>query len=119
VVIEGNGMVLDVDGQSMKCLPDQVVRFSGDATTFARLVDGPVVDLGLMTVRGSVSGTMNVAYPGDVVQCDVLVSNGQSVFEDENGLRYILEANDALLDARGHRLVLQSGRAISIKVETL
>jgi environmental stress-induced protein Ves len=119
VVIEGNGMVLDVDGQSMKCLPDQVVRFSGDATTFARLVDGPVVDLGLMTVRGSVSGTMNVAHPGDVVQCDVLVSNGQSVFEDENGLRYILEANDALLDARGHRLVLQSGRAISIKVETL
>ena len=119
VVIEGNGMVLVVDGQSMKCLPDQFVQFSGDATIFARLVDGPVVDLGLMTVRGSVSGTMNVAHPGDVVQCDVLVSNGQSVFEDAIGHRYMLEANDALLDVRGHHLVLKSGTAISIRINSL
>ena len=119
VVVDGKGMVLDVDGQSMKCLPDQFVQFSGDATTFARLVDGPVVDLGLMTVRGSVSGTMNVAHPGDVVQCDVLVSNGQSVFEDAIGHRYMLEANDALLDVRGHHLVLKSGTAISIRINSL
>lgn len=119
VVIEGNGMVLDVDGKSLECLPGQVVQFSGDATTFARLVDGPVVDLGLMTVRGSVSGTMNVAHPGDVVQCDVLVSNGQSVFEDAIGHRYMLEANDALLDVRGHHLVLKSGTAISIRINSL
>ena len=119
VVIEGNGMVLDVDGKSLECLPGQVIQFSGDATTFARLVDGPVVDLGLMTVRGSVSGTMNVAHPGDVVQCDVLVSNGQSVFEDAIGHRYMLEANDALLDVRGHSLVLKSGTAISIRINSL
>ena len=119
VVIDGNGMVLDVDGQSIKCLPNQVVQFSGDATTFARLVDGPVVDLGLMTLRSSVSGSMNVAHAGDVVQCDVLVSNGQSVLEDAIGHRYMLEANDALLDVRGHHLVLKSGTAISIRINSL
>ena len=119
VVVDGKGMVLNIDGKSMKCLPDQVVQFSGDATTFARLVDGPVIDLGLLTVRGSVSGTMNVAHPGDVVQCDVLVSNGQSVFEDAIGHRYMLEANDALLDVRGHHLVLKSGTAISIGINSL
>ncbi len=52
VVIEGAGMDLDVDGTELKCLPGRVVEFSGDSTTSARLVDGPVVDLGLMVRRG-------------------------------------------------------------------
>lgn len=118
VVIEGNGMVLEVDGVSVECLPGQVIRFSGDSVTLARLVDGPVVDLGLMTVRGSVSGSMNVIDYGVVFESDVVVSIGQAEFEDENGQHYVLEANDALLDARGHRLMLQSGAAISIKLES-
>ena len=119
VVIQGNGIMLDVAGKSVNCHPGQVVQFSGDAITFSRLVDGPVVDLGLMTLRNSVSGSMNVAHAGDVVQCDVIVSNGRSVFEDENGNQYMLEANDALLDVRGQHLVLKSGTAISIKIESL
>ena len=86
VVIEGNGMVLDVDGISMECMPNQVVQFSGDSTTFARLVDGPVVDLGLMTVCGSVTGSMIVVVDvGNVVESDLLVAIGDAVFEDENG----------------------------------
>jgi environmental stress-induced protein Ves len=119
VVIEGNGIVLDVDSITMECLPGQVVQFSGDAITFARLVDGPIVDCGLMTVRGSVSGSMDVVDYGVVFESDVIVSIGQAVFQDENGQHYVLEVNDALLDARGHQIVLQSGRAICIKVETL
>jgi environmental stress-induced protein Ves len=119
VVIEGNGIVLDVDRITMECLPGQVVQFSGDAITFARLVDGPIVDCGLMTVRGSVSGSMDVVDYGVVFESDVIVSIGQAVFQDENGQHYVLEVNDALLDARGHQIVLQSGRAICIKVETL
>jgi environmental stress-induced protein Ves len=119
VVIEGNGMVLKVGGESVECWPGRVVRFSGDSTTFARLVDGPVVDLGLMTVRDSVIGSMVViADAGDVIETDVLVAVGEAAFEDENGQHYVLEANDALLDARGHRLMLQSGAAISIKLES-
>ena len=70
-----------------------------------------------MTVRGSVSGSMNVVNYGVVFESDVVVSIGQAEFEDENGQHYVLEANDALLDARGHRLMLQSGAAISIKLE--
>jgi environmental stress-induced protein Ves len=119
VVIEGSGMMLDIDGKSVECLPSRVIRFSGDAITFAQLVDGPVVDLGLMTVRGSVSGSMNVIDYGVVFESDVIVSIGQVAIEDENGQHYVLEAKDALLDARGHQLVLQSGAAIGIKVESL
>ena len=119
VVIEGNGMVLEVDGESVKCLPGQVVRFSGDSATFARLVDGPVVDLGLMTVCGSVTGSMIVVVDvGNVVESDLLVAIGDAVFEDENGKNYRLGSKDALLNVRGHQLVLLGGMAIAIQVNS-
>ena len=120
VVIEGNGMVLDVDGKSVECMPSQVVRFSGDSITFARLVDGSVVDLGLMTTRGSIIGSMVViADAGDVVESDVLVAVGEAAFEDKNGNHYILGSKDALLDVRGYQLVLLSGIAIAMQVKSL
>ena len=119
VVIEGNGMVLEVDGESVECLPGQVVRFSGDSTTFARLIDKPVVDLGLMTVRGSVTGSMIVVVDvGNVVESDVLVAIGDAVFGDENGRQYRLGIKDALLDVKGHQLVLLSGTAIAFQVKS-
>jgi len=119
LVIEGNGMVLEVGGESVECWPGRVVRFSGDSTTFARLVDGPVVDLGLMTVRDSVIGSMVViADAGDVIETDVLVAIGDTVFEDEHGRQYRLGIKDALLDGRGHQLSLLSGLAIAIQVNS-
>jgi len=120
VVIEGNGMVLNVDSESVKCEPGQVVRFSGDSTTFARLVDGPVVDLGLMTVRGLVTGSMVVVGDvGDVVESDAFVAIGDAAFENKNGEPYILGSKDALLDVRGHQLALLSGLAIAVHVKAL
>ena len=120
VVIEGNGMVLEVDGESVECLPGRVIRFSGDSTTVARLVDGPVVDLGLMTVRGSVIGSIVVvADAEDVIKSDVIVAVGDAAFEDKNGKRYILRSKDALLDMRGHQLVLLNGTAVAMQVKAL
>ena len=119
VVIEGNGMVLNVDDESVKCMPGQVVRFSGDSVTIARLVDGPAVDLGLMTVRGSVTGSMLVVVDvGDVTDSNVIVAIGDAVFGDENGRQYRLGINDALLDVKGHQLVLLSGTAIAFQVKS-
>lgn len=119
VVLTGNGMVLDVDGESIECLPDRVVRFSGDSTTFARLIDGPVSDLGLMSVRGSATSSMTVvAGVGEVIECDVLVATRDAVFEDEDGKSYRLESRDALLGVSGHHMVLLSGTAIAIRLNT-
>jgi len=120
VVIEGNGMVLKIDGESVKCLPGRVVRFSGDSTTFARLVDGPVADLGLMTTRGSIIGSMVViADVGEVIKSDVVVAIGDAAFKDEIGKNYRLGTKDAFLDVRGHQLVLLSGTAIAMQVKSL
>ena len=120
VVIEGNGMVLDVDGKSVECMPSQVVRFSGDSTTFARLVDGAVVDIGLMTVRGTIAGSMVVITDaGDEFASDVTVAVGDAVLETADGKHYRLGNKDALLDVRGHQLVLLSGMAIAMQTKSL
>jgi environmental stress-induced protein Ves len=120
VVINGEGMTLSIDGEIVECPPGRVVRFSGDSVTIAQLVDGPVVDLGLMTVRGSVIGSMVViADAGDVAESDVIVAVGEAAFEDKNGKHYILGSKDALLDVRGYQLVLLSGTAIAMQVKSL
>ena len=119
VVIEGKGMTLSIDGEIVECPPGRVVRFSGDSTTFARLIDKPVVDLGLMRVCGSVTGSMIVVVDvGNVVESDLLVAIGDAVFEDENGKNYRLKSKDALLNVRGHQLVLLGGTAIAFQVNS-
>jgi len=110
VVIEGNGMVLEVDGESVECLPGQVVRFSGDSTTFARLVDGPVVDLGLMTVRGSVAGSMSiVADVGDNLGSRVVVALSEKVEIGVEGFSHVLDRLDAVIQKDGSAMCLISG----------
>jgi len=110
VVIEGNGMVLAVDGESIECLPGQVVRFSGDSTTFARLVDGPVVDLGLMTVRGSVAGSMSiVADVGDNLGSRVVVALSEKVEIGVEGFSHVLDRLDAVIQKDGSAMCLISG----------
>ena len=119
VVINGEGMTLSIDGEIVECHPGQVVRFSGDSVTIARLVDGPVVDLGLMTVRGLVTGSMVVVGDvGDMVESDAVVAIGDAAFEDKNGRQYRLGINDALLGVRGYPLVLLGGTAIAIQVNS-
>ena len=110
VVIEGNGMVLDVDCKSVECMPSQVVQFSGDSITFARLVDGPVVDLGLMTVRGSVAGSMSiVADVGDNLGSRVVVALSEKVEIGVEGFSHVLDRLDAVIQKDGSAMCLISG----------
>jgi environmental stress-induced protein Ves len=120
VVIDGNGMVLEVDGKTVDCLPGQVVSFSGDSTTSARLIDGPIVDVGLMTVKGLYAGSMFVVTGvGSVIESDLIVAIGDTNLEDESGGRHGLETMDALLGVERRRMVLLNGMAIAIKINLL
>ena len=110
VVIEGNGMVLDVDGNSLECMPGQVVRFSGDSTTFAHPVDGPVVDLGLMMVRGSIAGSMSIVVDtGDLLSSSVIVALSEKVEIDIAGYSHVLDRLDAVIQVDKSALCLNSG----------
>ena len=108
VIVEGNGMVLDVDGKSEKCLPGQVVQFSGDSTTFAQLIAGPIVDLGLMTVMGSATGLMSVATEaGELPGSRVIVALSEKVEIEIEGSSHLLDRLDAVIqeDEKGACLI--------------
>jgi len=120
VVIDGKGMVLEVDGKTVESLFGQVVSFSGDAKTFTRLIDGPIVDIGLMTSRGLSTGSLSViAGAGSVIESDLIVAIGDSVLEDESGVHHRLETMDALLGLERSRMVLLNGMAIAIQMKSL
>lgn len=120
VVVEGDGMVLEVDGKTVECLPSQVVAFSGDADAYARLIDGPAVDVGLMTTRDVFAGSLFVVTSvGDVIESDLIVAIGDTVLEEESGVHHGLQTKDALVDVQRRRMVLRKGSAIAIRVEAL
>jgi hypothetical protein len=60
-----------------------------------------------------------IADVGDVIESDVIVAVGEAIFEDKNGKHYVLGSKDALLDVRGHQLVLLGGTAIAMQVKSL
>ncbi|MFJ9447494.1 HutD family protein [Kitasatospora sp. NPDC101235] len=61
-LVEGAGMALTVDGtERLVDAPFLPFAFSGDATTDCRLVAGPVVDFNVMTRRGRVEATVDLA----------------------------------------------------------
>lgn len=63
-VIDGEGVVLSVDGVEHSCsTAGEPLAFSGDADTRSRLIDGPTRDLNLM-LRG-VAGAMRSVVPGE------------------------------------------------------
>lgn len=70
-IIEGGGMVLDVDGAEASLAPGEPFVFSGDAKVDARLAAGGILDLNIMTRRGRfthtvqrVSGGMDIPASG-------------------------------------------------------
>ena len=120
VIIDGMGMVLEVDGKTVESLFGQVVSFSGDSTTSARLIDGPIVDIGLMTSRGLSTGSLSViAGAGSVIDADLIVAIGDTDVEDESGRHHRLESMDALLGVERRRTVLLNGMAIAIQMKSL
>ncbi|GHF81199.1 histidine utilization protein HutD [Kitasatospora xanthocidica] len=61
-LVEGAGMALTVDGVEQRVdTPYRPFPFSGDATTDCRLLAGPVVDFNVMTRRGRVEATVDLA----------------------------------------------------------
>ena len=95
-LLEGDGLVLTIDGNMVMCRRGEVVDFSGDAHTHAALTKGPVVDLNVMSRLG-VERTMRiVAAPASIEDFDCLVALDDVVVEFE-GRAESLAARDALV----------------------
>ena len=110
LIISGGDMVLDVGGKIVICKPGEVAVFAGDIATTAKLVDGPIVDLNLMTVRGKASGVMtHITRPGLLPKAEMLVcvSDTAEIIVDDQPMT--LHHQDAFLDASSNQIKLISG----------
>jgi len=115
LIISGGEMVLDVGGETVICKPGEVAVFAGDIATTAKLVDGPIVDLNLMTVRGKASGVMtHIKRPSLLPSAEMLVAVSEIAEITVDGENILLQHQDAFLDASNNQITLVSGTVAHI-----
>lgn len=111
-LIEGEGLVLTIDGNMVACRRGEVVDFSGDAHTHAALTSGPVVDLNVMARAGSERTMQIVAAPASITGFDCVVALDGVVVEVE-GQTELLATRDALMG--GGPVQLRSGSVAVVR----
>ena len=117
LIIGGGEMVLNVGGQIVVCKPGEVANFAGDISTTAKLTDGPIVDLNLMTVRGKSSGTMtHITTPGQLSPCMMVVAVSKVAKILVDGVLTEMQHQDAFLQASDHTIKLVSGSVAHITI---
>ncbi|MBM3806449.1 MAG: HutD family protein [Actinobacteria bacterium] len=119
LIISGGEMILNVGDQTVICRPGEVAQFAGDVPTTAKLVDGPIVDLNLMTVRGKASGKMtHMTEPGQLAPCAMLVAVSALAEITVDNEPVSLQHQDALLDALDCTVHLVSGSVAHITLNS-
>lgn len=113
-LIEGDGLVLTIDGNMVGCRPGEVVRFAGYSHTHAALTQGPVVDLNVMS-REDAPITMSIVHGPStsegfaalvaITECAVVV----------DGVEQALQPQDALLGSEAS-VQLTRGTAAVIRL---
>lgn len=93
-VIDGAGLDLDFGGGTIALPPGQPLSFPGEAQVSARLTDGAITDLNVMTRRGVLSHHLAVLAAGEAVPAG---THALIAIEDGGGLA----AGDTLLAQDG------------------
>ena len=111
-LIEGEGLVLTIDGNMVDCRIGEIVRFAGYSHTHAALTRGPVVDLNVMSREDALMAMSVVTGPGDIhhFRCVVAIVECVVVMNDET---VTLHPRDALVDGTSP-VYLQRGTAAVI-----
>lgn len=116
-ILDGAGIELSLDQQSPLVITGQPCSFPGDTPAVARLIDGPVTDLNVMTRRTKLThrvtairadGTADfvVRSPTALLYCH----SGEVLIEDEYAAPFELKAGDTLLvEAQPSSLRLNAG----------
>ena len=122
-VIEGGGLVLDVDGRMLALdAASPPLAFPGDVTVGARLTGGPIRDLNLMARRGawrvrarrmSVMGATEVAARAEVTL--VLALDPLRIVRPGGAID--LEPLDAVMLENGHSNLSLEGRGRTVIAE--
>lgn len=109
MVIDGAGVILDVDGVDHTLGPMEPFTFSGDVVTCARLIDGPTRDINVMTRRDAVTADVSVVPVTARTNRDVLVAQDEEVLvlvaSGQVSVREVVSTleDPEMIDVRGAR----------------
>jgi environmental stress-induced protein Ves len=108
-VADGNGVILTIDGVPTTCALGSVTRFMGDSEVHARLIDGPMRALNLMTMNDD-SVSLKVLGGGSMSHSAlaVVAIGGEAeveVLRQSANLRVL----DAVLDLSHSSVVIHRG----------
>jgi environmental stress-induced protein Ves len=112
-LIDGDGLVLTIDGNMVGCHPGHVVRFAGYSHTHAALTQGPVVDLNVMSREDAPMTTSIVRGPTTIESCAALVAIS-TCHVGYDGREEHPQPRDALIGSI-HSVQLMSGTAAVIR----
>ena len=108
-VAEGNGVILTIDGVPTTCALGSVTRFMGDSEVRARLINGPMRALNLMTMNDD-SFVLRIFREG------ATISSALAIVAIESGASLVVGGEpmnigilDALLDLVDAEVVVKSG----------
>lgn len=108
-VADGNGTELTIDGVRHLCPPRSITPFEGDAVVHARLLDGPMRALNLMT-RGGDTSWLRVVMPGQSVTDGMAVTAICGSAEIEvDGTSVSLLNLDSVIELTGATIDVKSG----------
>jgi environmental stress-induced protein Ves len=96
-LIDGDGLVLTIDGNMVACRRGEVVRFAGYSHTHAALTHGPVVDLNVMSREDAPMSMTIVGAPSEIRDCRCIVAIDECTLVVE-GETITLGPRDALVD---------------------
>lgn len=122
LVLEGDGIDLSVAGQADVRIDRETIHsFPGDQTTSARLVAGPIVDLNVMSRRGTTAHSVRRVK---VAQSQDFIVSTQTIFVVEQGEIEIasaspvtLMAHDAIIvDAHMPMLTLSANQSTRVVI---
>ncbi|MFD4476493.1 HutD family protein [Streptomyces sp. NPDC058471] len=78
-LVEGDGMVLTVDGTPQRVEPLSPFAFSGDAVTDCRLESGAVRDMNVMTRRGRATGQVQMVTVAAAQGAELTCAAGETL----------------------------------------
>lgn len=78
-LVEGEGMVLTVDGGSQRVAPLSPFTFSGDAATDCRLEAGAVRDMNVMTRRGRATAHVRIVALASAQATEMACAEGETL----------------------------------------
>jgi environmental stress-induced protein Ves len=116
-VADGNGVVLNINGEDHRCEPGSITKFRGDDEVFATLIDGPMRALNLMVRDGAAEKHLHIVRAVgsiDMSKAEAIVAITGAVKLQQNWGEVVLETLDSQLVLNSENFV---GETLCVVVE--